>query len=236
MAIFIPPSITPGTTTATQAVMNIGLQKIVDTSTRINFDRRRVVGQSISRSQRIKTAERASAQPWKLTISPAPIFDYTSARPYIEAIMLADRNTEVKVNLGKNTRMNYLTAYQGAMTSAQLSALTVTNFTNTSMTIGGLPSVAATRVMFQAGDFIQPFWSRYPYVVTEQVLRGTGTNIVVNTNRPRITSEATTVTGTLLVGTQTSFTCVITQLPTYELSQWQRVNFSGDFELVEKIV
>lgn len=236
MAIFIPPYITPGTTTATQAVMNIGIQKVVNTSTKINFDRRKVVGQTVSRSQRIKTAERASAQTWKITVSPAPIFDYTSARPYLEAIMLADRNTEVKINLANNTRMSYLTAYQGAMTSAQRSALTVTNFTSTTMTIGGLPSTTSTAVMFQAGDFIQPINSRYPYIVTEQVLRGTGTSVTVATNRPRITSEATTVTGALLVGTQTSWTCVITQLPTYEVGQYQRVNFTGDFEFVEKIV
>ena len=150
--------------------------------------------------------------------------------------MLADRNTEVRVNIGNNSKMSYLTAYQGVMTSDQLTALTVTNFTSTSLTIGGLPSISGTKVLFQAGDFIQPFWSRYPYVVTEQVLRGTGTNIVVNTNRPLITTEATTVTGALLVGTQTSWTCVVTQLPTYEVGQYKRVNFSGDFEFVEKIV
>ena len=55
-------------------------------------------------------------------------------------------------------------------------------------------------------------------------------------NRSLITSEATTVTTAMLVGTQTSLTVVVTQLPTYELGQWKRVNFSGDFELVEKIV
>lgn len=214
----------------------MSIQAIVNTATKINIDRRRVVGQTISRSQRLKTAERNSAQPWKITVSPAPIYDWNVARPYIEYIMNTDRNTEVVVNLANNIKMSYLTEYKGAMTKAQLSALTITNFTGTSVTIGGLPTTTSTAVMFQVGDFIQPTNSRYPYVVTAPVQRGTGSTITVNTNRPLITTEATTVTGTVLVGTQTSFTMVVTNLPTYEFGQYQRVNFTGDFELVEKIV
>jgi hypothetical protein len=214
----------------------MSIQAIVNTATKINIDRRKVVGQSISRSQRIKTATRNSAQPWKLTITPAPIFAWDIARPYIEAIQNADKNTEVVVNLANNPRMSYLTKYQGAASTAQLAAMTVTNFTGTTVTVGGLPAIASTAVLFAAGDFIQPRFSRYPYVVAQTVLRGTGTNVTLTTNRPLITSENTTITNTLLVGTQTSFTMVVTGLPSYEFSQYQRVNFSGDFELVEKII
>lgn len=214
----------------------MSIQTIVNTAAKINIDRRRVVGQTVSRSQRIKTSERASAQPWKLTVTPAPVYTWDTARTMVEYIMTADRNTEVNVQLSDNPKMSFLTEYTGKMTPSQLSALTITNFTGTTMTVGGLPSISSSTIMFQAGDFIQPINSRYPYVVTQPVVRGTSSTIVLSTNRPRITSEATTVTGHVLVGTATSFVCVITQLPTYEFGQHNRVNFTGDFELVEKIV
>ena len=331
----------------------MSIQSIVNTATKINIDRRRVVGQILSRSQRIKTAERASAQPWKITVSPAPIYAWDTARPLVEYIMKDDKNTEVVVNLANNPKMSYLTEYQGGLSQQQMNATTVTNFTGTALTLSNLPSigsvintynrvvsaasfanatsilynrafstarndflisnsvydaysndlqpgyaiaattyvtggqtissvtrdyitlagtgytrivmsavananspsassnngsnvnttvthydyVASTTVVADVGDFIQPYWSRYPYVVVEPVLRGSGTSVTLTTNRPRITSESTTITNaSVLVGTQTNFTCVVTQLPTYEFGQYHRVNFSGDFELVEKIV
>jgi hypothetical protein len=214
----------------------MSIQAIINTATKIAVDRRRVVGQSISRSQRIKTATRNSAQPWKLTITPAPIYAWDIARPYIEYIQNTDKNTEVVVKLSDNPRMSFLTQYQGVADETQLAAMTVTNFTGTTMTVGGLPAIGSSALLFGAGDIIQPRFSRYPYVVAEPVLRGSETTVNVKTNRPLITSENTTITNTLLVGTQTSFTMVVTQMPTYEFAQKNRVNFSGDFELVEKII
>ena len=214
----------------------MSLQTIIDRASKIIFDRRKTVGQTVSRSQRIKTAERNSGQPWKITVTPPPILTYADHRDTIEAIMTADRNTEQTVKLSNTPGMSYLTEYQGSLTKAQLNALTVTNFTSTSVTIGGLPTVSTTTVVFQPGDWIQPTNSRYPYVVTNTVRRGVGTAVTATVNRSLITTENTTVTGALLVGTNTSLTVVVTQLPTYELGQFKRVSFSGDFELVEKIV
>ena len=223
----------------------MSLQTIIDKASKIVFDRRRVVGQSVSRSQRVKTATRNSSQPWKLTVSPPPILSYADNRSTIEAIMTADRNTEQTIKLANNPRLNYLNEYQGDLTNLQLTALTITNFTSTTVTVGGLPNIGASAqvglvssstVVFKPGDWIQPRDSRYPYIVTNTVTRGTGSVVTATVNRSLITSEATTVTTSMLVGTQTSLTVVVTQLPTYELGQWKRVNFSGDFELVEKII
>lgn len=331
----------------------MSIQSIVNTATKITIDRRKVVGQTVSRSLRIKTAERNSSQPWKMTVSPAPVYTWDVARPLVEYIMASDRNTEVRVNLANNSRMSYLTEYQGGLNQQQMNATTVTNFTGTTLTLSNLPAIGAvsytytrvvsaasfanstsilynrafstarsdflidnttydaysadlqpgyvisansyvnggqtilsvtrnyitlagvsyTRIVMSAvananspsassnlgsnvnttvthydyvssttvvaavGDFIQPFWSRYPYVVTTPAVRGVGNTVNLTTNRPRITSESTTITNaSILVGTQTSFTMVVTTLPTYEFGQYRRVNFSGDFELVEKIV
>jgi hypothetical protein len=331
----------------------MSIQSIVNTATKINIDRRKVVGQTVSRSLRIKTAQRNSSQPFKFTVSPAPIYTWEVARPLVEYIMAADRNTEVEVNLANNPRMSYLTEYQGGLNQQQMNATTVTNFTGTTLTLSNLPTIGAvsytynrvvsaasfanstsilynrafstarsdflinnttydaysgdlqpgyvisattyvtggqtilsvtrnyitlagvgyTRIVMSAvpnanspsassnlgsninttvthydyvssttvvaavGDYIQPFWSRYPYLITTPAVRGVGSTVDLTTNRARITSESTTITNaSILVGTQTNFTVVVTGLPTYEIGQYRRVNFSGDFELVEKIV
>lgn len=219
----------------------MSIQTIIDRAQKITFDRRRVVGQSVSRSQRVKTAERLTAQPFRLTVTPPAYLDYGTNRSTIEAIQLIDRNTEATIKIANNTKTAYITQYQGGLSGAQLAALTVTNFTLTSVTISGLPSITGTitssTLVLKSGDWIQPVNSRYPYIVTSDVTRGTGSLVTATVHRNLITSEVTTITNAgLLVGTDTTLKVVITELPTYEIGLHKFVNFSGDFGLVEKII
>lgn len=215
----------------------MSIQTIIDKAQKITFDRRRVVGQTISRSQRIKTAERNTAQPFRLTVTPPGYLDYGTNRSTIEAIQLIDRNVEATIKIANNNKTRYITDYQGGLSKAQLSGLTVTNFTLTSVTISGLPSVSSSTYVFKAGDWIQPINSRYPYIVTSDVIRGVGTEVTATVHRNLITSESTTITNAaLLVGTDTTLKVVITELPTYEIGLHKFVNFTGDFGLVEKII
>ena len=218
----------------------MSIQSIVDRAQAIEFDRRAIVAQSISRSQRIKTAERNTGQPLQMTVTPPGMLKYSTSRGVIEAIMTTDRVNEVQINLANNTKMRYLTALQGELTYTQVTAMTITNFTSTSMTLGGLPaisgSVTSSTVIFKPGDYIQPAGSRYPYIITNTVLRGTNTVVTATTHRSLITSEATTVTGAILVGNTCTFQMVVLTLPTYKLVSNDRVQFTGDFTLVEKII
>jgi hypothetical protein len=91
-------------------------------------------------------------------------------------------------------------------------------------------------VIFKPGDYIQPAGSRYPYIITNTVLRGTDTVVTATTHRSLITSEATTVTGAILVGNTCTFQMVVLTLPTYKLVSNDRVQFTGDFTMVEKII
>ena len=214
----------------------MSFQKIIDTATAIEFDRRRIIAQSVSRSQRIKTAERAATQPWTLTVSPRPRFAYSSNRDLIESITHLDRSEESEVNLANNPGLSYITAYQGELSGAQLTALTITNFTATSITIGGLPTTSSSTVIFRAGDWIQPATSRYPYTITEDVERGTGSVITATVHRPLITSEITTITGSVLVGNSCSLRVVALQIPSYSLVQRDQFQFNDNFKFVEKII
>jgi hypothetical protein len=110
----------------------MSIQTIIDQAETIEFDRRRIVGQSISRSQRLKTSERASATPWRWIVKPPSNMKYSTSRALIEAILDNDRIEEEEVNLA---RASYLTAYQGQLTAAQRANLRTTATTTASITI-----------------------------------------------------------------------------------------------------
>lgn len=213
------------------------LQTIVDSASKIEFDRRRIVGQSVSRSQRLRTAERTSAQPWMMSITPKPAWSYSANRDLIEGITYIDRSRETQINLANNANLSYLTAYQGSMTAGQISSLRVTATSTQTITLDVLPSVDSATYLFRAGDFVQPQYSRYPYTVVDSVQRGSGSTVVITLHRPIITSENLTLTGSgLLVGNSCSWRMVIGSMPSYELSIRDRFQWTGDFKLMEKVI
>jgi len=219
----------------------MSLQTIIDTATSMEFDRRRIVATTISRSQRIKTAERLTAQPWSLKITPAGAFRFSDNRGILENLYLQERVEEYSVRLANNPRLSYITAYRGELDSGQLAGLRTTATSTASITIDTLPSIGGNittaTYIFRAGDFVQPANSRYPYTVTGDIVRGSGTTVTLPLNRPIITSENTTITNqTLLVGTNTTLKLLVVDLPSYNLVPGGLVQFSGDFRVVERVV
>lgn len=214
----------------------MSLQNIIDTAQTIDFDRRRMVGQTISRSQRLRVSERDSAVAFRITVTPVARWRYSQYRSTLESLMTADRFEETEINLANQPGLRYLTEYQGGLNATQLGNLTIQQFTGTSVTITTLPAVATATVIFRPGDFIQPSNSRYPYIVTNTVLRGNTSTVTATVHRSLITSENTSTTGTFAVGTGTTLRLVVTDLPTYRLVQKDWAEFTGDFTLVEKII
>ena len=218
----------------------MSIQAIIDRAQSIEIDRKRIASQSVSRSQRVKVAERASAQPWRLTVTAPAYLIYNEARGIIETIMYTDRVREFEINLAHNPGQSYITAYQGDLNNTQLSGLTITNFTTSTMTIGGLPplggSITSSTVVFRSGDFIQPVNSRYPYTAVNTVLRGADSTVDILTNRPCITSENTSTTGPVLIGNSVTFRMVVVSLPTHEITPYNLVQFKNPFQLIERII
>jgi len=215
----------------------MSIQNIINQAQQIEFDRRRMVGQSISRSQRIKTAERSTGQPWKFKVTPPAQLPWTASRGFIEVIDLNDRVDEYTISLYAVAGMNYITAYQGAMTQVQIDALTISTSTTATLVLTTLPSVSSSTVLFKAGDIIQPENSRYPYSVTAEVLRGSNTTTSVTLHRAIITSEAINLVGQgVAVGNSATWRVIVTGLPTYALIPMKQVQYTGDFELIEKII
>lgn len=216
----------------------MSVQNIIDKAQQIEIDRRRVVGQTISRSQRIKTAERSTAQPWKFKITPPGSLPWTASRGFMEVINLNDRVAEYEVSLSNSPGMSYITAYQGSFSSAQLNSITIHSAGTSSFLLTNLPGgMPAGTVIFQPGDLIQPVNSRYPYSVVSTVTRGVNTTTSVTLNRPVITSENITLVGNQLkVGNSCTWRVVVSGLPTFQLIPMRQVQYTGDFELIERII
>jgi len=226
----------------------MGIQNIINRAQQIEIDRRRMVGQSVSRSQRIKTAERSTGQPWKFKVTPPAQLPWTASRGFIEVIDFNDRVNEYTISLNDNPGMNYITAYQGPLTQAQLNALAISTSTTSTLVVGTLPAIGAAladtstvvttaTVIFAAGDIIQPQNSRYPYSVTTTVLRGSGSTVNVPLHRAIITSEGVNLmTQGVKVGNSATWRMIVTALPTYSLIPMRQVQYTGDFELIEKII
>lgn len=215
----------------------MSLQTIINNAQQIEIDRRRMVSQTLSRSQRIKTAERTTAQPWKFKITPPGMLKWADSRGIVELIDFNERVNEYEISLSGNSGLTYITAYQGSLTSLDRNAITIQAVNTGSITITTLPSVSSGTVMFKSGDIIQPANSRYPYSVVNDVIRGVNTTTTVTLHRDIITSENITVTGqTLKIGNSATWRVVVTGLPTYQLVPGRNVQYTGDFELIEKII
>jgi hypothetical protein len=84
----------------------------------------------------------------------------------------------------------------------------------TTISVGNLPSVSSSAYVFKAGDFLQ--LGLYPYKVTENVLRGSGSTVNVTLHRPVISTPSV---GTLTaVGSACTFYMLAETCPTYTLN------------------
>lgn len=111
--------------------MSKGIQYIVDNAQSIEISRAKTVGQLVSRSGRIRTAERASTQPWQLIVSPPAVSKYEDVRDVIEGITMIDRANLFYIDFGYSavTGLNWINEYQGDLNATQVSNLRVSTST-----------------------------------------------------------------------------------------------------------
>lgn len=224
--------------------MAAGLQTIIDKASALEIDRRKVVGVQITRNEIPRTSLTPTKQPWRFKITVPNSLRYYSNRDLLEALDTIDRYTPQVVTFSNNSCLSWIFKYQGQLSGAQISGMTVSSFTGNQLVLTNLPAVPSTTTIFEPNDLIQLGNYTYPFTSTTQVTRGSLTTITVTTNRPNIISSSVTGVG-ITVGNDCDFYMFCPNMPTYKLipggyaeSSGTTVNnalieFSDDFVLYE---
>ena len=193
----------------------MSFQTIFDIQQSMTVNNRRTIGQQVTRGGQIRTAQYLTSVPWVFTVVPHNYLYYPQVRDVIQTIDNLDRQTAANITFN-STNLQWFTEYKGGLTTVQASALTLASVpaaNSQTITVGNLPSVGSTTVVFAAGDFLQ--LGSYVYKVTAQVLRGSSSTVSVNLHRPVI---GTPSVGTLTaVGKDVYFPVYAEVCPTYTL-------------------
>jgi len=214
----------------------MSFQTIFDISQSISVNTRKMAGQQVSRSGQVRTLEYLTAQPWVFTVKPHGYLYYPQVRDVLQVIDNLDRVTAGTITFSSST-LSWFCAYQGALSSAQVNALTLASVpaaNATTISVGNLPSVSSSTIVFKAGDFLQ--LGSYPYKVTTQVTRGSASTVSVGIHRPVIgTPSAGTLTA---VGSSCTWSVVAEVCPTYTLvpmTSGAFVQWNSDFVFRENV-
>ncbi len=214
----------------------MSFQTILNISQSITVNNRRMVGQQYSRSGQVRTAQYVTSVPWVFTVKPHAYLYYPQVRDVIQTIDNLDRQNAATITFN-TTNLQWFTEYKGGLSSVQAAALTLASLpagNATVIAIGNLPSVSSGTVVFEAGDFIQ--LGNYPYKITTQVLRGSGSTVNATLHRPII---GTPTVGTLTaVGASCTFSVVAEVCPTYTLRPMTNgafVDWDADFVFRENV-
>ncbi len=218
----------------------MSLQTIIDNAVSIEFIRRKLAGQTISRSGQVKIASVASNVPWQMIVEPRPGMIWEDYRDTLEEIDRLDRVFIEVIDIGSsNPNLSYITEYQGGLSTAQINQVKVSSGANLTLTLNmaNVTGTTGTTVCFEPGDFVQLSGNyKYPYTVTSRVLRGTGSTIAVPINRPFIDQAGyTEANAGIVVGKDVTWQMVMTKKPSYKVIPGRYIEWSDNFELVEVI-
>lgn len=215
----------------------MSLQYIINTATEVSLDRRKISGQTLSRSGMIRISSLASKVPWHFQVTPQPGMNIRTHRGVLESLDFNDRVLISTIDIGSsNPRLSYLTQYQGGLTESQRSQVTFTgaNLTNIAM---NFPGVLSGTVLFEAGDLVSLGTGyKYPYTVTNRVVKGSADEVTIPVSRPFINQTDFPPTGSpIRFGSEVTWNVVVASRPTYRITPGGWISWESDFELVEVI-
>lgn len=226
----------------------MSLNQILAISQSVGINDQRLVGQVLSRNQRISTSEILTVVPFEFTLKPMDYLYYSQNRTLLNSLRVPDKALEQYLNFGVTGWNNYI-KYQGQLTSGQISSCQwQTASANKTLVLGNLPSVASTTYIVRVGDFCQV--GRYAYIATADVQRGSGSTVNIPVHRNLITplvSPVAAVIGefgtTVSLGgssyTGVTFPVILRSYPTYVLNPIKNDSFiewNGDFRAIESVL
>jgi hypothetical protein len=193
----------------------MSLQKIINMSSNIEVNRRKMVGVQYTRSQLPRTDMTVTKNPWKFRIT-VPNQPWNEMRSIIENLDYHDRYSPTVVSFNDNPNLAWLFRYQGDYAVTPF-GISINSFVGNQMILSNLPDLDPALYLFRSGDIIQVSGMPYPFTVVNDVVRGTDTTVTITTHRPNILTNS--VAGlTLLVGNNVNFNLFVAEMPTYKLS------------------
>ena len=226
----------------------MSLNTILSISESVSIDDRRFVGQSISRNQRITTAEVLTVVPFIFDMKPMNYLLYSQNRDLLSSLRINDRSLEQYLNFGTTGWNNYI-KYRGDMTGVQIAACQwQTSSANKTLVLGNLPAISSSAYIVKTGDFCQV--GRYSYIATADVQRGSGSTVNIPVHRSLITAVASTTNAvigeygtTISLGgytyTGVTFPVILTEYPNYTLVPMTNDSFiqwNGTFKAMESVL
>ena len=225
----------------------MSLQKIINISNKLSFNRRRVVGIQYARNEIPRVSETPTMNPWKLQVSVSSSLKYNEARAILEDLDRMDKTIPEVITFSNNPNLSWLLAYQGGLTTIQRGNIIIQSFIGNQLVLNvSTVNVSAGTYILKKGDFIQIQGQPYPFTSTSDVTRGVGSTVTVTTHRPNIITDSVMGYG-LNWGNDVQFQMFCPNMPTYTLSPggYHRVgnavvnnalvSFDGDFNLYEMV-
>lgn len=205
------------------------LQDIINRAASIDVNRRKVVGVQITRNEIPRTALTPTRQPWQFTVELPNSLKYYNNRSLLESLDYIDRYTPQQITFN-GTCLQWMFQYQGEFTGAEISALSVLSFVNTTLHIDNVPSKSSNFVCFKQNDLIQIGANPYPFTIVgpynpstqtttlSDVTYGTniGGDLYVTLHRPNIFTTSVVGAG-LTVGPSCQFNLFCPNMPTYKM-------------------
>ena len=209
-----------------------GLQTIINKCSGLQIDRRKVVGIQFTRNESPRTSFTPTYQPWRFALDMPASLRYYNNRDLLEALDTLDRNTPQLITFSDNPCLSWIYKYQGDFSSGEIGGIRVQTYTGNQLTLTNLPAIAgpmtATTVLFKQNDLIQIGSYTFPFTSTTQVLRGSGSTVVVTTNRPNIISTPITPGALgITVGNDCDFYMFCPNMPTYKLIPGGGLSYNG---------
>jgi len=226
----------------------MSLNTILQISESIAINDQKLVGQVLSRNQRISTSELLTVQPFEFTMNPMKYLLYSQNRNLLSELRVADKATEQYLNFTNIGWLNYV-AYQGNMTSGEITSCQwQTSSANKTLVLGSLPSISSSAYIVKKGDFCQV--GRYTYIATADVQRGGSSTVNIPVHRNLIDTLVSTVGAvigqygtTISLGGNTytgvTFPVILREYPTYTLVPMTNdsfISWNGPFVAIEDVL
>jgi len=227
----------------------MSLNTILSISESVSINDQKLVGQVLSRNQRISTSELLTVQPFEFTMNPMKYLLYSQNRSLLSTLRVNDKALEQYLNFTYIGWLNYI-AYQGEMTSGNIAACNwQTSSANKTLVLGDFPGgISSGDYVVKTGDFCQV--GRYCYIATADVQRGGGSTVNIPVHRnliENLVSEVGAVIGqygtTISMGGDNyvgvTFPVILKEYPTYTLVPMTNdsfISWNGPFVAIEDVL